>query len=126
MGDFAPESLTRWTVDRLPQPVRLWVEMYGHRAALGSHPGSKAYLLLQRELELAGISGKGTIRKSLLPSRLPPMVIRALPNERLSVRLRRYFMQLQLILARIRFHLVEGLRFKMESRRWRRMKRLAQ
>jgi hypothetical protein len=126
MGDFAPESLTRWTVDRLPQTVRLWVEMYGHRAVLGSFPGSKLYRLLQRELEFAGISGQRTVRKSLLPSRFPPMVIRAFPNEPLSVRLRRYSMQLQLILGRMRFHIVEGLRFTLESRRWRRMKGLAQ
>jgi hypothetical protein len=126
MGDFAPESLTRWTVDRLPQPVRLWVEMYGHRAVLGSFPGSKVHRLLQRELQFAGISGKRSARRSLLPSRFPPMVIRAFPNERLSVRLRRYSMQLQLIIGRMRFHIVEGLRFALESRRWRRMKGLAQ
>ena len=126
MGDFSPESLTRWTVDRLPQSVRLWVEMYGHRAVLGSFPGSKLHRLLQRELELAGISGKRSVRKSLLPSRFPPMVVRAFPNERLSVRLRRYSMQFQLILGRMRFHVVEGLRFTLESRRWRRMKGLAQ
>jgi hypothetical protein len=126
MGDFAPESLTRWTVDRLSQSVRLWVEMYGHRAVLGSYPGSKLYLLLQRELEVAGISVKRSVRRSLLPSRLPPLVIRAFPNEPLSVRLRRYSMQLQLILGRTRFHIVEGLRFALESRRWRRMKGIAQ
>ncbi len=126
MGDFAPESLTRWTVDRLPRAVRLWVEMYGHRAVLGSHPGSKLYLLLQSELEFAGIPGKRSVRKSLLPSRLPTFVIRAFPNEALSVRLHPYFMQLRLILSRMRFHIVEGVRFKLESRRWQRMKGLAQ
>ena len=126
MGDFAPEALTKWTVDRLSQPVRLWVELYGHRAVLGSHPGSKLYLLLQNELEVAGIQGKRPVRRVLMPSRLPPMVIREFPNERLSVRLRRYSMQLQLILSRMRFHIVEGIRFSIESRRWRRMKALAQ
>jgi hypothetical protein len=35
-------------------------------------------------------------------------------------------MQLELILARLRFHVVEGLRFKLESRRWRHMKELVQ
>lgn len=126
MGDFAPEALTRWTVDRLSAPVRLWVEMYGRQAVLGSYPGSKLYLLLQSELEVAGIFGKRPVRRSLLPSGLPPMVIRAFPNEPPSVRLCRYFMQLQLIFARMRFHIAEGLRFTLESRRWRRMKGLAQ
>jgi hypothetical protein len=35
-------------------------------------------------------------------------------------------MHVQLILERARFHTVEGLRFALESRRWRRMKEQAQ
>ncbi len=126
MGEFAPEALTNWTVDGLSGPVRLWVETYGHRIVFASYPGSKLYLLLQGELESAGIPGKRPVRNALLPFRLPPPVIRAFPNETLSVRIRRYYMQLELILVRLRFHVVEGLRFKLESRRWRHMKELAQ
>jgi hypothetical protein len=125
MGEFAPESFTKWTVDRLSRPVRLWVEMYGYRVALGSHPGSKLYLLLQRELEFAGISMKRSRRQALLPFRLPSPVIRALPNESFPVRICRYSMYLQLILERLRFHIFEGFRFALESRRWRRMKEFA-
>jgi hypothetical protein len=126
MGDFAPEALTIWTVDGISRPVRLWVEMYGHRVALGNYPGNKLYLLLQKELEFAGIPKKRSLRVALLPSRLPPPVIRAFPNETLSVRIHRYSMYLRLILERLRFHIVEGFRFALESRRWRRMKELAQ
>ena len=120
MGDFAPEALTRWTVDPLPASVRLWIQMYGHRAVLGSFPGSKLYLLLQRELEAQGVPAKRPLRQSLIPSSLPPPIIRAFPGERLSVRLGRYRMQLALILDRLRFHLVQGIRFAWESGRWRR------
>jgi hypothetical protein len=126
MGDFAPQAFTTWTVDGLSRPVRLWVEMYGHRVALGSYPGNKLYLLLQKELQLAGIPEKRSLRRALLPLRLPPPVIRAFPNEALAVRVRRYSMRLQLIFERLRFHFVEGFRFALESRRWRRMKELAQ
>jgi hypothetical protein len=126
IGDFAPEALTNWTVDALPRPVRLWVETYGHRIVFASYPGSKLYLLLQQELESSGIQGKRPIRNSLLPFRLPPPVIRAFPKEALRVRIRRYYMQLELILARLHFHVVEGLRFKLESRHWRHIKELAQ
>lgn len=126
IGDFAPEALTNWTVDALSGPVRLWIETYGHRIVFASYPGSKLYLLLQQELESSGIQGKRPIRNSLLPFRLPPPVIRAFPNEALPVRIRRYYMQLELILARLRFHVVEGLRFKLESRHWRHIKELAQ
>jgi hypothetical protein len=120
MGEFAPESLTSWTVDRLPRSMRLWVETYGRRAALGSFPGSKLYLLLQPEIEAAGLSSKRSIRQSLIPSGLPPPVIRATPNETFSTRFGRYRMQLSLIFGRLRFHLVEGARFVLESHRWRR------
>jgi len=126
MGDFAPKALTGWTVDVLSRPVRLWVKMYGPRVALGSYPGSKLYLLLRMELESAGIPQKRSLRQALLPSRLPPPVIRAFPNEVLPVRLRRYRMHIQLILERLRFHIVEGFRYALESRRWRRMKEFAQ
>jgi len=120
MGDFAPEALTGWTVTCLPRPARLWVERYGRRAVFGSYPGSKLYLLLQRELEGAGVPAKRSLRQILLPVRLPPPVIRAFPNETLNVRLGRYRTQLYFILRRLRFHAVEGLRFAWESRRWRR------
>jgi len=126
MGDFAPRAFTMWTVDSLSRPVRLWVELYGHRVALGSYPGNKLYLLLQRELHFAGIPEKRPLRRALFPSRLPPPVLRAFPNETLPVRVRRYSMYLQLILERLLFHIVEGSRFALESRRWRRMKELAQ
>lgn len=120
MGDFAPEALTEWTVACLPQPVRLWVERYGRRTVFGSIPGSKLYLLLQRELESAGVPTKRSLRQILLPVRFPPPVIRAFPNETLAVRLGRYRMQLSFLLLRVRFHVVEGIRYMWESRRWRR------
>ena len=119
-GDFAPEALTDWTVASLPRPARLWVERYGRRAVFGSNPGSKLYLLLQRELEAAGVPAKRSFRQILLPVRLPPPVIRAFPNETFAVRLGRYRMQVHFILLRLRFHVVEGLRYAWESHRWRR------
>jgi hypothetical protein len=126
-GGFAPEALTSWTVDCLPRRVRLWVTMYGRQNVFGSFPGSKLYLLLQSELEAGGVQAKRSLRRSLLPSGLPPLVIRPFPNESLSVRLSRYRMQLSLILSRSRFHLMEGTRFAWEWRRWRRLlERVAQ
>jgi hypothetical protein len=118
MGDFAPEALTDWTVRQLSQPARVWVRMYGRRAVFGSYPGSKLYLLLQRELQAAGVPAKRSLPQILLPSRLPPPIIRPFPNETLNVRLGRYRMQLKFIFLRLRFHLVEGLRFMWESHRW--------
>lgn len=120
MGDFAPDALTDWTVERLPLSARLWVNRYGKRAVFGSAPGSKLYLLLQRELELVGVPAKRSLRQILLPVRLPPPLIRAFPNEPFAIRLGRYRMQLRYIFFRLRFHFVEGLRYAWESRRWQR------
>jgi hypothetical protein len=119
MGDFAPAALTHWTVDRLPRSARLWVELYGRRAVFQNFPGSKLYLLLQRELESAGVLAKRSLRQALLPSRLPPAVIRASADETVPVRIRRYRMQLDFVISRLRFHIVEGLRYTLESYRWR-------
>jgi Uncharacterised nucleotidyltransferase len=119
MGDFAPKALTSWTVDRLPQSARLWLKLYGRRAVFDSFPGSKMYLLLQKELESASCPAKRSLRKALLPSRLPPAIVRASANETLGARIRRYRMQLVFILSRLRFHIVEGLRYTWESYRWR-------
>ena len=120
MGDFAPEAFTNWTVDRLPQSAKLWVKLYGRRAVFGNFPGNKLYLLLQRELESAGVPSKRSLRQALLPSRLPPVVIRASVDETLPVRIRRYRMQIHFVFSRLRFHIVEGLRYTWESHRWRR------
>jgi hypothetical protein len=123
MGEFAPAALTGRTVSRLPAPVRLWVEIYGSRSVLGSYPGTKLYLLLQRETQAAGIPARRRPTQALLPSRLPPPVIKAFPNEALSVRIARYRMQLEFVLLRLRFHLLEGLRYAWESYRWKQLRK---
>lgn len=119
MGDFAPEGFTRWTVDCLPPAAAIWVEKYGRRAVFENFPGSKLYLLLRRELESAGVPATRSLRQLLFPSRLPPALIRAPENESLTVRIRRYRMQLRFIFSRLRFHVVEGIRYIFESYRWR-------
>jgi putative nucleotidyltransferase-like protein len=117
-GEFAPEALTGWTMNQLSASVTLWIEMYGDRAVFGSFPGTKLYLLLQKELESVGVRAKRTLPRSLIPMSLPPPIIRAFPNEDLAIRLGRYRMQLNFILSRLRFHFVEGLRCAWESHKW--------
>jgi hypothetical protein len=118
-GYFAPEALTNWTVDRLPRSARLWVKLYGRRVVFESFPGSKLYLLLQSELKSAGVPARRSLRQALLPSRLPPVIVRASADETLLKRIRRYRVQVHFILLRLRFHIVEGLRYTRESYRWR-------
>jgi Uncharacterised nucleotidyltransferase len=126
MGDFAPKTLTDWTVQTLPLSVQLWVNLYGRRTVFGKPPGTKLYLLLQRELENAGVPGKHSIKRALLPSRLPPPVVRGSSSETLSVRIARYRLQCRVIFSRLGFHAMEGLRYALESYRWRQsLKRLS-
>lgn len=118
MGGFAPASFIRWTVDQLPVGARLWVQLYGTRVALTSFPGSKLYLLLQKELAASGIPAKRSLRHALLPLSLPPLIAHARANETLLIRLRRMSTQVRFIFFRLRFHIVEGFRYLRESLRW--------
>lgn len=119
MGDFAPAALTDWTVDCLPPAARLWVEAYGCRSAVADLPGSKLYLLLQQQFEVAGIPAKRSLRRILVPLKLPPPIEIAPGHETLPARMRRYRMQARFVLYRLRFHTVEGFRYLRESARWR-------
>jgi hypothetical protein len=127
IGEFAPEALTHWTVDRLPRPARLWVTTYGRRSVLGSFPGSKLYRLLVRDLEAEEIPTGLSLRQSPIPSRLTAHPKLSFRKESFSdriirfVRLIPYRMQLDLIPSRLRFYGVEGLRLAWEARRWRRL-----
>jgi hypothetical protein len=121
-GDFAPEALTSWTVDQLPQPIQLWLDLYGRAAIYQVPPGTKRYLRLREELEIASGASHGSSKSSFLSLSLPPVVIQATPGETLSTRLARYRLQIRFLVSRLRFHFVEGLRFIVESHRWRRLR----
>jgi hypothetical protein len=120
MGEFAPETFTSCTVDRLPKMMYLWVDVYGSRVVFGDPPGSKLYLLLRSELKFEGARPKSSLRRALLPLRLPPPVVRGAAGETLCARMSRYRLQIYFVLFRLRFHIVEGLRYLRETYRWRR------
>lgn len=126
MGDFAPEALTHWTVDRLPRSARLWVETYGRAILLGSFPGSKLYRLLKSELEAEGTAARPSAGSAKPPTRAVSVAL-DYPSVTFStrlirfIRLMRYRMQLDLIPSRLRFYGIETLRLAWETHRWRRM-----
>jgi hypothetical protein len=123
LGDFAPQELTSWTVEHLPQPIQLWLDLYGRAAIFQVPPGSKRYLRLRQELEAAGGASHGSSKLSLLSFSLPRVVIQATPGETLSTRAARYRVQIRFLASRLRFHSLESLRFVIESRRWHRLRR---
>jgi Uncharacterised nucleotidyltransferase len=119
MGEFAPQALKRWTVATLSPSIRLWIEMYGSHSVFESFPGTKLYLLLEEALRERGLTGKRTIPQSLVPSCVPPLLFKGNPREGMNVWLKRYCVQFGLLLSRLYFHFVEGIRFAREIRRWR-------
>lgn len=119
ISDELPEGLTGWTVDRVPSGVHRWVESHGYDSVFRDIPGSKLYLLLQRELELAGVPRNRSLRRSLLPLRLPPPIALTPANESFAACLQRYRAQFRFIRFRLRFHVVQGVRYVWESFRWR-------
>jgi len=123
LGDFAPQELASWTVELVPQPIQLWLDLYGRAAIFQVPPGSKRYLRLREELEAAGGATRGSLKLSLFSFSLPPVVIQATPGETLSTRTARYRVQIRFLTSRLRFHILESLRFVVESRRWRRLRR---
>jgi hypothetical protein len=119
-GEAPPAELSRWTIDRLPSDVRLWIETYGQRVLLTDFPGSKLYLLLRTHLQSESGTHRAALRRLVLPRHLPPRITHGEAGESFSARLRRFRVEAGFVLFRLRFHLVEGLRYAVESSRWQR------
>jgi hypothetical protein len=119
-GGGSPTELDEWTVDRLPASVRLWANRYGREALLADFPGTKLYLLLRDELSRGDSSWRSEKRNSLLPIHRAPRIIHAGIDDSFSKRIRRIAFQLRFTLFRLRFHVIEGLRYMVESPRWKR------
>lgn len=94
-----PAKLVIWTMLRIPEGVQRWTDMYGPNCVYGMAPGNKLYLLLQREMERAGVSLR------------PDGVLRQKSQEE-TVR--------HATSLRMRFHVVESLRYAWTSFRWQR------
>jgi hypothetical protein len=105
------------TVERIPAAVRLWVERYGVGATFGNAPGTKLYLLLQAAMADAGVHSSRSTVRALVPANLPRITTPA-PNECWADRLRRYHLQARFLGSRLRFHVIEGLRYLREAIIW--------
>jgi hypothetical protein len=120
MQGEVPSKLAIWTMLRLPAAAQRWIALYGPNCVFGTPPGTKLYLLLQREMEGEGMTFARSARTALLPMRLPQVVIPASADDTMGFRIQRHALQFQYILKRLRFHVVEGLRYAWASYRWRR------
>jgi hypothetical protein len=115
-----PEELAGWTTRDIPAPVLRWIDLHGRRSFYETPPGTKLYLILRREMELTGLTFARPIAEAILPRRLPRAIIAASRHEPAAFRMQRYLMQLQFLFIRLRFHVVEGIRYGWESYRWKR------
>lgn len=117
-GEFAPPPLRDWAEPAVPDGVRRWLDRYGQRAVLADFPGTKLYLLLEREL--SNVIGQPATRerRGILPRPRIPRLYRDRPGDSFATRARRMWMQLRFVLFRTRFHIVEGLRYAIEAMRW--------
>ena len=119
-GPFAPQELLKWSMDRVPPAVCLWIQLYAKRLLFADKPGSKLYLLLLKELNPHSEAESRVRRKLLFPAHCPPQITRPERNEGLAGWLRRQHAQARFVMGRLRFHAAEGAGLAVESLRWQR------
>jgi hypothetical protein len=119
-GGEAPAQFQEWTSDRLPPAVRLWADQYGRESILADFPGTKLYLLLQEELRRNDGAWQQTKRNILLPLHGAPRILHTRSSDTAWKRIRAELYQIRFVLFRLRFHVVEGLRYLVEASRWKR------
>jgi Uncharacterised nucleotidyltransferase len=113
-------QLEEWTSSRLPAGVRLWAEQYGRQSVLADFPGTKLYLLLEEELKGNDHAWKQSRRTSLLPLHRAPRLLSTNAQDNVWKRIRSEAHQLRFVLFRLRFHVVEGLRYLIAASSWKR------
>lgn len=115
-GDFAPSALAAWSMAVIPKRVRLWLECYGEDMLLADFPGSKLYLLLERELA-GNRRGQATNWPKLLPLHRPQRITYSKGVNGLQA-LRASVSEICFAIYRARFHAVEGMRYMRVARHW--------
>jgi hypothetical protein len=108
----------QWCAGNLPERIRLWLELYATEILLSDNIGSKLYALLKQEIPGPARDTR-SVRQVLLPARLPLRIPPSAPHEHLLHRGKRILVQLNYVAHRLRFHFIEGIRFALQSARWR-------
>lgn len=116
-GSTGLEMPTQWRPESLPERVRLWLDLYATEVLLADNSGSKLYALLKQEIPGQAHDTR-SFRQVLIPTRLPLCIAPPVLHEPLLLRFRRYLVHFNYIAQRFKFHFVEGLRFAVQSARW--------
>lgn len=110
-----PPELSTGIADGLPEGALRWVHEYAERAATAQFPGSKFYMLLERELTRDKKRFLRQRRSVLLPVRLPGRIAApAGPRKRLQQLPSQAFY----LAFRLAFHMREGWRLLRAERAW--------
>jgi hypothetical protein len=118
-GKMPMEIPWQWSAEALPVRVQLWLKRYTRKLLMTDAIGNKLYALLHKEIP-GGSEQERSMRRILFPHYLPKPILVSKPRERLTERLTRYSVETDFFLRRLRFHVVEGIRFSIEASRWRR------
>ncbi|ABF39889.1 hypothetical protein Acid345_0886 [Candidatus Koribacter versatilis Ellin345] len=108
----APVELN-WATKALPSGVVRWIDEYAQSAVTARFPGSKYYLLLEKELEKDSIDYRRHRRAALLPFRMPGYVT----NER-RLTLTEIPSHIKYVGKRFAFHVREGAKLLQAERNW--------
>jgi hypothetical protein len=119
-GEAGPPELLSWSQNAVPGSVCMWLERFGRTVLFSEFPGTKLYLLLDDELSQEGNALSAPWAK-LFPFHCTPRVVYADGHGALA-RVRSGLSQMGFTLFRLRFHVVEGLRYWNEARRWKQLR----
>lgn len=114
-GTAISRELSGWSADLLPGGVRQWVRDYALPVVSASFPGSKLYLLLERELLGDSRCYQSQRRSVLWPVRVPGTIATSVDAK---TRLKNLVSDAKYVGFRAAFHIREGLRFIQEERKW--------
>ena len=116
-GEIAPEALKSWGYSQISKDVALWIERYSTRVLLTDFPGSKLYLILERAIDCGIPSSR--LRQRLFPHRAPKPFMPTPPKG--IAKVRATWSRCSYFFFRLRFHIVSGVHYFIESWRWKRL-----
>lgn len=117
-----PGVLSR-VAEILPRNLVRWLDQNGRSFALTDFPGTKFHLFLHREL-LDGSTFRDFERSSLYPVKIPKVsdaiAKAAIAKAPVAQRIHAAGTRARFVLRRLRFHLVENVRYLLMKHRWKR------
>jgi hypothetical protein len=122
LGVLLPADILSCTMGAIPAQVWLWIDRYEYDVVLADYPGSKLYLLLRDTLRRDPPGWQRAKHERLFPLRREGV---APSRSGMWIQARGVFARLGFLWTRFRFHVAQGLRYRIEAARWKSFCRLA-